>query len=257
MSASWCDQVRESWIEALPIEARAFEASLAAPAREHVRDCTACQQLLRRWPLAVRALSELPRLAAPLELDSAVVAAWHAGARTERALRAVQRLARLAPPDELGDALDQPLQDAGLAAAQVTRASAPHVLDRLVHEELLDPAKARVRRHVGGLRRLAAPDALLSRVATELSRGRLTQARQAPVNRHGLRSLAARRVRVILAAAAAFALVALPIALLVRSPQAPSRPFRIERASSLGTLSPMTRGMLDAASSGLTRPERS
>lgn len=252
MSLSPCDQVRSSWIEAAPVASAEFQAELEPMLREHLGSCPACQRVIGAWPLAARALSELPRHSAPAELDSAVVAAWHAGARTERALRALMRLARQAPPEQLAEALELSSSDAGVAASQISRASAPQVLDRLVHEELLDPAKARVRRHVGGLRRLSAPDALAPRVAAELSHRRSSSAA-----RDSLRALTARRLRVVLGAAAAFALVALPIALLVQKPQPPTRPFRVERASSLGAFSPITRGMLDAASSGLIRPERS
>lgn len=252
MTISGCERVRSSWIEFASPSGGAFEAALELSEREHVSACPACQRTLRSWSLAVRALSKLPRQSAPPELDSAVVAAWHAGARTDRALRALQRLARLAPPDQLAQALDQPSTEVGVAASQVARASAPRVLDRLVQEELLDPAKARVRRHVGGLRRLPAPDELFPRVAAELS-----PSRRSAAARDGLRSIAARRLRFVLGAAAAFALVALPIALLLQKPSDSTRPFRVERTSSLGALSPMTRGMLDAVSSGLAHPKRS
>lgn len=254
-SNSICDRLRSAWVDAAP--AVLSGAGLHAELREHLASCPACQRVMRAWPLAARALSALPRCAAPRELDSAVVAALQAGARTDRAVRALERLARLTPPDELAEALEQPVAGAAPSdappPAPVTRATAPRVLERLVSEELSDPAKARVRRHVGGLRRLAAPAELASRVEQRLRSERARASAAA-----ALRVEVRRRLRLALAAAAAFALVA--IALLVERPddatQPRPRPFRVEHASSLASLSPITRGMLDGVSSGLSKPQR-
>lgn len=251
-SNSPCDRLRSAWLDAAP--APTDGAGLAEELRAHLAGCAACQRALRAWPLAARALGELPRHSAPRELDSAVVAAIQAGARTDRAVRALERLARLTPPEQLAEALENPASgEARDEAAPMSRASAPRVLDRLVSEELSDPAKARVRRHVGGLRRLSAPAQLTTLVE---QRTRNERARSAAAA--ALRVEVRRRLRLALGAAAAFALVA--IALLVERPERPNepkqRPFRVERASSLASLSPMTRGMLDNLSSGLTQAQR-
>ncbi len=274
---SACERFRDAWIDAAP---RAWAATglgadmrgQPADLREHWNTCAACQRVVAAWPLAARALSELPRQSAPRELDSAVVAAIQAGARTDRAVRALERLARLTPPEQLAEALEQPStagEPRALPLAEpMTRASAPRVLERLVSEELSDPAKARARRHVGGLRRLTAPAEL-----TALVEQRLQTERARSLAAAALRVEVRRRLRLALGAAAAFALVA--IAVLVERPQQPSqprpdgalvsepqttqprqRPFRVEHASSLASLSPMTRGMLDSASSGLSQTQR-
>jgi hypothetical protein len=235
----------------------------SAQMREHLASCAACRHASRAWPLAARALTELRREPAPRELDSAVVAALHAGARTERAIQALQRLARLSPPPQLTTALDANAEsdehDAeDLPPAEVERlravgrAPAPRVLDRLVQEELLDPAKSRVRRHVGGLHRLAAPEALRERVADNFTRERRERAPRAALRKH-----TARHLRLVLGAAAAFVLLALPFLSRPEDPQEKSRPFRVERASSVGALSPITRDLLNAASSGMSARERS
>jgi hypothetical protein len=285
MNPSPCDLVRLALLEGPAFDGAAITESaapsLSAEQRAHFESCVACQNAARTWPLAARALSELRRERAPRELDSAVVGALHAGARTERAVRALQRLARLSPPPQLGAALDAsaeaeaherpadleqaPTED-GLTEEALAeeakrlraegRTPAPRVLDRLVQEELLDPAKARVRRHVGGLHRLPAPDALFERVA-----GELTRERREREPRAALRSFTARRLRLVLGAAAVFALLALPFLSRtedLRDDSRPrSRPFRVERASSLGALSPITRDLLNTASSGMSSPDRS
>ncbi len=254
MNPSLCDLVRSALLEGDLVD---------TALREHVAGCAECRHAARAWPLAARALTELPREPAPRELDSAVVAALHAGARTERAIQALQRLARLSPPPQLSSALDANSEgnehDAEAPpSAEVERlraagrAPAPRVLDRLVHEELLDPAKAHVRRHVGGLHRLTAPEALRERVADNFTRERRERAPRAALRKH-----AARRLRLVLGAAVAFALLALPFLSRPEEPDVKSRPFRVERASSVGALSPITRDLLNAASSGMSTRERS
>jgi hypothetical protein len=280
MNPSPCDLVRLALLEGPAFDGAAIPGSaapsLSAEQRAHFESCVACQNAARTWPLAARALSELRRERAPRELDSAVVGALHAGARTERAVRALQRLARLSPPPQLGAALDasaeaeaherpadpehalteEALAEEAKRLRAEGRTPAPRVLDRLVQEELLDPAKARVRRHVGGLHRLPAPDALFERVA-----GELTRERREREPRAALRSFTARRLRLVLGAAAVFALLALPFLSRtedLRDDSRPrSRPFRVERASSLGALSPITRDLLNTASSGMSSPDRS
>lgn len=241
-----CERFQQALVEALPTT-----PGLSAELREHVQACAACARALRAWPAASRALSELPRHAAPSELDSAVVAVFHGGARTERALRALSELARLSPPAELAQALDGLARENSAAVPQLGRAPAPRVLDRLVDEELQDPAKALVRRHVGGLARLEAPASLAERVALELAR-----ARQDSRARVALSRVFRRRLEFALGAAALFAVVVGWWA-LQRESVSPTRPFRVEHAANFGALSPLSRGLLDSASSGMFGGQRS
>jgi len=241
-----CERLQLALIDALP-----SAADLPAHLREHVQACAACTRALRAWPAASRALSDLPRLAAPSELDSAVVAAFHGGARTDRALRALGELARLSPPAELAQVLEGLARESTAPAPQLGRAPAPRVLERLVDEELQDPAKALVRRHVGGLARLEAPTALAERVALDFARTqRDSRARLA------LRGVFRRRLEVALGAAALFAVVFGWWA-LQRESVSPARPFRVEHAANFGAFSPLSRGMLDSASSGMFGNQRS
>lgn len=302
MEAPDCDRLRLALLDG--------DVSADVLSTEHVASCAACARAARTWPQAARALREMERMPAPAALDSAVVAALHAGVRSDRAVRALQQLARLSPPTELdgseldGSELDSSELDRSVGesvapepsgedttAASASdgtssigasssaeelgfagRTPAPRVLDRLVHEELLDPSKALVRRHIGGLARLRAPQELATRVAAELARpdvrlfasfaemsagmtGGKPASGSAFDRRRAVRDLATRRVRRVFAAAALFALLALPFAFLSGEPQPRTRPFRVERADSFGALSPISRGLLNSASSGLIDPQ--
>jgi hypothetical protein len=137
-------------------------------AGEHAGECAACAAYAERVGRAAQTLGALERRAAPLVLDGVVVAALEAGARQERAARALSSLGRLAAPelDELLDVRGDLVQHAGGNAPSPARLQAPQVLERLVAEELLDPAAARARRYVASLPRLAAPDGLAERLIT-------------------------------------------------------------------------------------------
>jgi len=277
MEPSTCERVREALLDG--------DLSSMRDLTAHLEHCADCKLAAHAWPLAARALREAERVSAPTELDSAVVAALHAGVRGDRAVRALRQLARLAPPAELDEAVDPspaerasvapaapesvPESDTSLGAEELGFAGftpAPRVLDRLVHEELLDPSKALVRRHVGGLTRLRAPAELAARVAAACanpdSRMFVSELRGAPAPsrrsavREAVRELAARRVRSVFAAAALFAMLALPLVFLSREPDVRQRPFRVERADSLSALSPISRSLLNQASSGMLDPDR-
>lgn len=241
-----CERFQLALVDALP-----STPHLTGELREHAQSCAACARALRAWPAASRALSELPRQAAPSELDSAVVAAFHGGARTERALRALSELARLSPPAELAQAIEGLARDSAAPVPHLGRAPAPRVLDRLVDEELQDPSKALVRRHVGGLARLEAPASLAERVARDFA-----HAQEDSRARLALRRVFRRRLELALGAAAVFA-VFIGVWALQREPVSPPRPFRVEHASNFGALSPLSRGLLDSASSGMFGGQRS
>jgi hypothetical protein len=223
------------------LNCRSFrEAALEADApREHARECSACAQWLRRFEQREGVLRSLPRQLAPESLGGRVVAAIQAGERQARAVRALQGLGRLEQPAQL----EQRVQDevAGEAAEKANeplqalagRQLAPAVLDRLVAEELSDPSKARVARFAGSVPRLKAPAELEQRVAEELAR---------PARRNSGSAW-------WIAAAAALVLATLaPIWILGESRV---RPFRVEYTDSFASMSPMSRGLLESASSGM------
>lgn len=253
MDENLCDRLRQALLDGGGLEDVELDGVLEAEElRAHVPQCEACRRAASAWPRAARALAQLPRRRAPGELDSAVVGALQAGARTERALDALRSLARLAPPQQLDVALEAPLADAAPPSAP-GRAPAPRVLDRLVNEELVDPAKARVRRHVGGLRRLRAPEDLAPRLAARM-RAQAAAADDRPfAGLSGPREGSAdRRARWIVVAAMLAVLAVLPITLRDSEPQVKTRPFVVEQAAGLDALSPMARSLLDSASSGLS-----
>jgi len=245
------------------LNCRSFrEAALEADApREHARECSACAQWLRRFEQREGVLRSLPRQLAPESLGGRVVAAIQAGERQARAVRALQGLGRLEQPAQL----EQRVQDevAGEAAEKANeplqalagRQLAPAVLDRLVAEELSDPSKARVARFAGSVPRLKAPAELEQRVAEELARPcRLALALLGELEQRVAEELArpARRNSGSawwIAAAAALVLATLaPIWILGESRV---RPFRVEYTDSFASMSPMSRGLLESASSGM------
>lgn len=152
-----CRELRDAWIE--HAQPRALEGELAA----HLATCEECARFVANARRIARAMAELPRLEAPDELPGRVVAACHAGFLQERAARLARELARL----EVPSALEQKVL--GTASRELR---APAVLDRLVAEDLRDPAKAIARRYAGSLKRHEAPKTLAGRVSSELRRPR-------------------------------------------------------------------------------------
>lgn len=145
----------------------------------HASACASCAAWRERAARQIAALRELPRREAPFELDGRVVATREAGYRQGRAARALLELGRVSSPVELETAVDAGLGRA--ASGPIEGAAplrAPSVLDRLVAEELGDPAKAGARRYLGSLRRQRAPAVLLQRLALELREGRAARPRR-------------------------------------------------------------------------------
>jgi hypothetical protein len=209
-----------------------------AAASEHAHGCATCARWAARLVVREELVRSLPRFAAPMELEGLVVGAVQAGARQDRAVRALSRLSRVQPPKEL----DHAVADVTAGPASGLRATAPQVLDRLVAEELADPAKARSRRFIGSLPRLAAPTALAQCVESAVA----TALRPAAPSR-------TRFARAVFAVAALILAVAVPILVQYSGHAAAERPFRIERIGSVGALDPLSHDMLDAASGGLLR----
>lgn len=234
-----CAAFRSEALDALAAGASVAGPSAAAESNAHALECAACARFAARAMPIRRALAALPRRDAPRELDGRVVAELGAGVRQERAVAAVRALGRVAPPAELDSAVGGEARAA--ADTQSTgRPAAPRVLERLVAEELADPAKATVRRFVGSLRRVRAPRELSAAVARDLAA-------------HGSRASFSRsRTRKVyrLAAAAVVAAIAVPITLWSLATRETRRPFRVEYVRSLEGLDPIARGWLDAASGG-------
>jgi len=116
----------------------------------HLAGCANCRAELARAARRMSLVRSLAHLAAPIDLDGAVVAALQAGVRQERAIQAVTNLTPVAAPEVL--------------ARRVAAPTAPAVLERLVGEDLADPAKALASRYTRRLERLRAPPDLEQRL---------------------------------------------------------------------------------------------
>jgi hypothetical protein len=210
----------------------------------HPDQCIQCAAWALRLSARIDLIRSLPRLVAPRELSSLVVAAIQAGERQERAIRAVRGLGRLRGPRAMDDAVAAAARRASRdpLAELAGRRPAPDVLARLVSEELRDPAKARVARHVRSLPRLVAPAELEHRVHDEMT--------SAPRD-----SRATRRPRAFLTLLAA---VAAGLLVAVIAPRLGSRteyPFRVEHVTSIDSLDPTARRLVDLQTAGLARLE--
>lgn len=225
-----CRELRDTWIEFA--RTSALDRELAA----HLATCEECTRFVANARRTARALVELARQDVPEELAGRVVAACHSGFLQERAARWTRELARLEAPS----ALDQKVL--GVARADVR---APAVLERLVAEELRDPAKAISRRYVGSLQRQRAPRTLAEHVAHALHRPRPT-----------LRGL--RAWQLVAASCAGVLFVVIFGALRADDTRAaPSLAFQhIERVQRAADLGPMAAGMFGSLSGAIDMPAR-
>lgn len=182
---------------------------------------------------AVSSLGLLRRPAAPAALAGLVVSAMHAGQRQERAAAWVVGLARRPAPDALE----------GLIQGLPQRRPAPAVLDRLVAEELADPAKSMASRFLGRLERRTAPHGLERR----LVRGR------SGAEGDGARATGRRARRRLAVGASLVAAALLAWFGVVRPADTAPEPeltlgFRVERARSIDELGPVARGLVGLVS---------
>jgi hypothetical protein len=141
MSSS-CQDVRQRLLAALDADPRPGAdgqagalGELGETERAHLRACLDCSFWLERTRRVTGALRSLPRASAP-------------GILTDRVFD------------------PHPAESGAVAAVLggLSRRTAPTVLDRLVAEELVDPARSRSRRFVGDLERQSVPLALDERV---------------------------------------------------------------------------------------------
>ncbi len=196
----------------------------------HLARCSACRRELARAERRVAIVRELPRASAPSALDGAVVAALQAGARQERVIRALAALMPFPAPEDLERRIALP--------------RAPAVLDRLVEEDMADPAKALVSRFVRRLERLRAPDELAERLRSIPARspGRLL-------------------TPVLVAAGLVLVVGSLVLTQVLRGGREPSAPtngivFVVERVDSVRDLDPVAGGIVAGFTSGWSDAQR-
>lgn len=222
-----CTAVREALLE------HRGEAGAGAPELSaHLERCAECAAFAHRTTSIVALVSTLPRRAVPAELAGLVVAATQAGHRQERAIRALSALSRLPAPSDL----ESITLGGGRTDERPIVAKAPAVLDRLVDEDLRDPAAAISRRFAGRLDRRAAPNAL---------RERLAGASWASTSRG---------YRLLVPVAAGVALLVLSSVWIFRDrTQVPAADddFQVVYETNLDSMDPMARGMLYGLSGGV------
>ena len=178
-----CHQYREQWLERPLGLGGSVSHGPSGGVGEHGDGCPECAAWVRRTTTVVRALSGLPTRSAPPELMLRVENECADPAR--RIAVAARSLPDLGAPPELAERLfplataaaPRRVEPLGVGeaslAVQAVRAldhlSAPAVLDRLVEEELRNPAACRANRFAGDLERLHAPRVLDSLVQSRLA----------------------------------------------------------------------------------------
>lgn len=204
----------------------------------HLDECPDCSAFALRTKALVALLSSLPQRPAPSELAGLVVAATQAGRRQERAAHALSALSRLSVPSELEVvALDDGRIEEERSRDKPIGAKAPAVLDRLVDQDLRDPAAAISRRFASRLDRRPAPGALRERVAGAV-----------------WTMLPPRRFRLVLPLAAGLALLVLAGVRFLgggSEDQEATDGFQVVYESSLGPMDPMARGLLAGLTGGV------
>ena len=154
-----CHNFRDAYLEAA---LGGDESGASVEWRAHREGCADCVTWSERVDKQVRALRGLSSMTAPSELDERLEGVFQNGDE-DRFARLLGSLETLRAPAEL----DERMATEGLAAPflrTMTALEAPSVLDRLVEEELLDPALARMKRFPGDLERLEAPASLADRL---------------------------------------------------------------------------------------------
>lgn len=210
----------------------------------HARECGLCQEWLARHRRLVGVLGALDRYPAPIDMDSAVMDELIVG--TARLVDGILELPRLHAPDELAEQLQEELLGSPVlmrALNTLRPISAPSVLDRLVDEDLRDPA-AVTRRFAGQLSRLSGPRGLASRIEASLP-GASSQGLVRRVLRYGAGGVAA----------AVLIVVSLPF--LQESPNQPERSrFVVVEVQSLASLDPLAQSMLLGLTGESLSPEQ-
>lgn len=203
---------------------------------EHAESCKACRAFMAASQARIGALESLTMAPAPLELEARVEEEL-SGTGTRRMTSVLTSLVRHPAPATLDVLMRRRLvehgdpsrgQERARAVAALDIRGAPDVLERLLREELEDPAGARADRFVGTVTRLEAPSSLADRLAV------------------GLRRRAT--LRTIVPPIASLAAAALVVWLVVRGVEPNDRPrrpysFEVVRTADLGGLEPVARQM--------------
>lgn len=203
---------------------------------EHGESCKVCRAFVVASRARIEALEGLALVPAPSELDARVDEEL-SGTDTRRMISVLTSLVRHPAPAALDVLVCRRLAEQGdpvrgqeraRAIAALDINGAPDVLERLLREELEDPAGARADRFVGTVTRLEAPSSLADRIAT------------------GLRRRAT--LRTVVPPIASLAAAALVVWLFVRGGEPSERsrapyPFDVEHTADLGGLDPSARRM--------------
>ena len=245
-----CQQFRSKWLEERAM-ADADGVQALDVVEGHQSACNACRGWVRSTKQQISLLMELPLLDAPEELDAKVEHAIEHPPADERVEEILAALPRKPAPQELEQRLvesmkrdserrrEQRVQTGEDRTVQSVRTldiePVPHVLERLVDEEIGAPAAHRADRMAGNLEPQHAPEALTRRVARQLARQDLP------------------RIAKLVGAPAAALLAAcllLWIALRGGGEEAPGYSFEIVRAQDTSALNPVARQVADALSAG-------
>ena len=238
-----CRDFRNEWLEQ---RERGEQAVLFLALTTHAESCVECQAWVRSTRAQIRLMSGLERRTAPAALASNLEREL-AGRRTHRVERLLGSLVRLAAPAELDErVLGIPTAD-GLAGADEERGRknaralrtldvhpAPHVLDRLVDEELNAPDRHLAERFSGNLERLRAPQTL-------------EQLLHIRVRRRALVKLFAVPLATLVAAG-----VIVWFALQSDEESRSEYSFQVVRASGLEGLDPLARSLAETLSGGVS-----
>lgn len=235
-----CQELRASLLPGEP----------APPAmRTHIAVCAECAAWVGRAGAVASALAGLARQEVPRGLEGAVAVELELVRGERRHGDLLRGLERLPAPGLLRDLLDGgvPAWERGIASSLgvLGRRPAPHVLERLVDEELRNPTAHRARRFAGDLERVTAPPDLDERV-----------------RRVGERRPIRLRLFAPFAGLAAACLVLWIGALRAgvgEHGEAPGYRFRVVRVDSIDQLDPLARlyadGLTGGALSGTARGE--
>lgn len=220
-----CKDYRDEWLAG------------ARGTREHASRCAECASWTAARERELRALGLVSFIPAPTELDARVAAelARDPAVRVQRIEHFLGSLVRLAAPAELEARVNALLaaprsaedrgRDGAAALGAMDVLEAPPVLERLVEEELANPARARIERFPGSLTRLPAPAELERRLS-----------------RSGRRTVLARLVLAPLVALSAAGLVVW-LAVRTDEPEPRRHRFEVVHATSLDDLDPMARSL--------------
>ncbi len=237
-----CLGFRTEWLERRG--APALQPALQPELMRHADACVGCRSWVRATLAQIRVLRELERQRAPVALSRAVELEL-TGSSTRRIERVLGSLLRFGAPAQLEERLRQVLgsgpserdEEHGQRKASVLSAldvqPAPHVLERLVDEELRAPEVHTVERVAGDLERLQAPAKLESRLRSRMRRSAVARLLAGPL--------------------ATLAAASLIVWLAIRQTEEPGheRPFRVIHASSLDELEPLARSLVETLSGGI------